>query len=167
MPLIKDGRIVSDPWTRPSDEVAIPEFGPVIVSLARWQRERDALIARDDPVGVQLKSNELASEIGADVAHLALVVIEFPSFRDGRPYSSARLLRERYGFSGELRAVGNVLRDQFRFMHRCGFDAFEVKDEQAVAGWAAAMAEFSVFYQPASDGIQSVARLRQRRRAAE
>ena len=96
-----------------------------------------------------------------------MVALEFPKFRDGRAYSTARLLRERYGFAGELRAVGDVLRDQFLFMHRCGFDAFEVADEQAVAAWRKAIAEFTVFYQTATDGRAPAGALRGLRRAAE
>ena len=89
--------------------------------------------------------------IAADLDNIAVVALEFPVYRNGRAYSYARLLRERYGFKGELRAVGNVLRDQFQFMIRCGFDALEV-DERAAAGWQAATSAFSAWYQPAADG---------------
>ena len=104
----------------------------MIVSPERFRAEREALLERGEPLGVRLHSNQLAREIGADARHLALIAIEFPSFRDGRAYSTARCC-ERYGFNGELRAVGDVLRDQFLFMHRCGFDAFEVANEAAAA----------------------------------
>ena len=125
------------------------------------------LLARGAPLGVRLKSSELAKELGDDARLLELVALEFPTFRDGRAYSSARLLRERYGFSGELRAVGDVLRDQFLFMHRCGFDAFEVADATAVDAWRKALAEFTVFYQPATDGRMPASARRGLRRAAE
>jgi uncharacterized protein (DUF934 family) len=118
---------------------------------------------------VRLKSSELADAIAADAGRLALIALEFPAFRDGRAYSTARLLRERHGFKGELRAVGQVLRDQFLFMQRCGFDAFEVEEAQAAA-WQQAIGEFSVFYQPAADGRPTAVQLRQQKtgtRAAE
>ena len=166
MPLIKDGRVVDDPWVMLGDEAPLPATGPVIVSLARFREQRDALLARGAPLGVRLKSAELAAEIGGDAARLDLVAIEFPTFRDGRGYSTARLLRERWGLAGELRAVGNVLRDQLLFMHRCGFDAFDVADDNAAEMWRKAIAEFTVFYQRATDDRVPATLLRHRRRAA-
>lgn len=167
MPLIKDGRVVPDPWTALDDEEAIPATGAVIVTLTRYRADTQALLARGAPLGVRLKSSELAHEIGADAGQLGLIALEFQTFRDGRPYSTARLLRQRWGFVGELRAVGDVLRDQFLFMQRCGFDAFEVADEKAAEGWRKAMAEFSVFYQAAADGRLPARALRVFRSAAE
>jgi uncharacterized protein (DUF934 family) len=167
MPLIKDGRVVDDPWLALADDAPLPPTGPVLVSLAGFREQRDALLTRGAPLGVRLKSAELAAELGADAAKLDLVAIEFPTFRDGRGYSTARLLRERWGFAGELRAVGNVLRDQPLFMHRCGFDAFEVADARAVELWRQAIAEFTVFYQRAADDRVPATQLRHRLRAAE
>lgn len=167
MALISNGRLTDDPWVTVADEEALPASGPVIVSLDRWRAERDALLARGSLLGVRLASSQLASEIAADLAHFDLVALEFPTFRDGRAYSIARLLRERYGFAGELRAVGNVLRDQFMFMHRCGFDAFEVADEEQVEAWRKAMDEISIWYQPATDGRVPATTLRHFRSAAE
>lgn len=167
MPLIKNGRLADDPWMALADDAPLPPTGPVIVSLSRFRAERDRLLSRGAPLGVQLKSAELAAEIGADAARLDLVAIEFPTFRDGRGYSTARLLRERWGFAGELRAVGNVLRDQLLFMDRCGFDAFEVENADAVEAWRKALAEFTVFYQPATDSRVPARLQRQQRRAAE
>jgi len=140
---------------------------PVIVDLARWRADCDALIDRAGPVGERLASAELAEEIAEDIGHLDLVALEFPMFKDGRAYSTARLLRERYGFTGELRAVGNVLRDQFLFMHRCGFDAYEVADEEEAAAWSKVMAAYSVWYQPTADGRAWAPRQRQKKEAAE
>ena len=165
--LIKDGRVTADPWTLVPDDEPLPASGPVIVSLPRLRAERDSLLTRGEPLGVRLKSSELAREIVRDAGALALIALEFPSFRDGRAYSTARLLRERYGFRGELRAVGNVLRDQFLFMHRCGFDAFEVADEKAAEAWGKAIAEMTVFYQATGDGRTPASLLRRMQRAAE
>ena len=167
MPLIKDGRVIPDPWIPVGDDAPLPATGAVIVTLPRFRAETQALWGRGAPLGVRLKSSELAHEIGADAGQLGLIALEFQTFRDGRPYSTARLLRQRWGFTGELRAVGDVLRDQLLFMHRCGFDAFEVADETAVDGWRKAMAEFTVFYQTAADGRLPARALRDVRRAAE
>lgn len=167
MPLIKHGVTTEDPWLRLADDEALPAAGPVIVSLERWRLERDALAALAAPVGVRLASHQPAAEIAADLERLQLIALVFPTFRDGRPYSTARLLRERHGFKGELRAVGNVLRDQFLFMSRCGFDAFEVADDDEAAAWKKAISEFSVWYQAAADGRVPATRLRRLARAAE
>ena len=167
MPLIKDGRVVPDPWLAVGDEEALPATGAVIVTLTRYRAATQALLARGTQLGVRLKSSELAHEIGPDAGRLGLIALEFQAFRDGRPYSTARLLRQRWGFTGELRAVGDVLRDQFLFMQRCGFDSFEVADETAVDGWRKAMAEFTVFYQAAADARLPARALRGARRAAE
>jgi len=166
MPLIKSGRPVDDPWQYLDDDAPLPEHRPVIVSAARWQAERQTLRRRGHPVGVRLPSDQPPSLIADDVDRLRLIALEFPAFADGRAYSSARLLRERHGFAHELRAVGNVLRDQFLFMHRCGFDAFEVADPAAVDGWIEALSEISVWYQPTGDGRAPVSALRRHRRPA-
>lgn len=167
MPLIKGGVLVDDDWVGAGDDEPLPAEGPVVVTLKRWQAERDTLRRRNAPVGVRLGSADQAKEISADLDRLGLVAIEFPTFRDGRGFSTARLLRERYGFKGELRATGNVFRDQFLFMHRCGFDAYEVADVREAEAFAAALASFSVVYQHAGDGRAPAPALRQLRRAAE
>ena len=167
MPLIKGGAIVDDDWVSVGDGEPLPAARPAIVSLKRWQAERGATSGRNAPVGVRLESSDQAKDIAADLERLALVAIAFPTFRDGRGFSIARLLRERHGFKGELRATGNVFRDQFLFMHRCGFDAYEVADAREAEAFAAALASFSVVYQRAGDGRTPAAALRQLRRAAE
>jgi uncharacterized protein (DUF934 family) len=158
--------VIEDVWTTVTDDAPLPD-GPVIVSLTRFRAERDGLLARGAPLGVRLKSSERAKDLGEDARHLALIALEFPTFRDGRAYSTARTLRERWGFRGELRAVGDVLRDQVLFMHRCGIDAFEMSGENALESWQKAMAEFTVFYQPAADDRTPAPRLRRLRKAAE
>jgi uncharacterized protein (DUF934 family) len=167
MPLIKKGEVISDPWIAVADNDTFPASGPVLVPLSRWSTERDELLARGTPIGVRLASDELVSEIAPDLEHISLIALEFPTFRDGRAYSTARLLRERHGYSGELRAVGNVLRDQLMFMHRCGFDAFEVADANALDCWRKTLAEITVWYQPTADGRIPATALRRVLRAAE
>lgn len=167
MPLIKGGVLADDDWAQVGDDESLPADRPAIVSLKRWQTERESLRRRNVPIGVRLQSSEPAKEIAADVDRLELIAVEFPTFRDGRGFSTARLLRERYGFKGELRATGNVFRDQFLFMHRCGFDAYEVADLREAEAFAAALASYSVVYQRTGDGRAPAAALRQLRRAAE
>ncbi len=160
MPLLKHGKLVDDSWTHVADEVAIPASGPVIVGLKRWREERNALIKRKDPVGVRLLSDHTAGDVADDLEHLGVVALAFPVFKDGRAYSNARRLRERYGFKGEVRAIGNVLRDQYLFMQRCGFDALEVKEGETERDWQKATQAIGVFYQAAADGNETVMSLR-------
>ncbi len=150
MPLVKDDALVADTWTRLDDDAAMID-GPVVISLERWLNERDVLSSRNGPLGIVLTSHETPEQISDDLGRFSLICLEFPRFTDGRAYSHARKLRERFGYTGELRAVGNVLRDQFLFMQRCGFDAFEVADGTALEDWLRATTEISVAYQSAAD----------------
>lgn len=160
MPLLKDETIVADTWTYVGDDEDVPDaeslIGGVIVSAARWFIEKDALRRRNAPVGVQLRNDQPIADIADYLDGLDLVVLVFPAFTDGRAYSAARMLRERYGFKGEVRATGNVLRDQYPLMRRCGFDAFEVKEGTDVAAWISSDRAITAPYQPAADGVQAV-----------
>ena len=160
MPLIRESELVNDEYTDVSAQGHIPGSGAVIVSLDQWQSHRQSLIERADPVGLRLQSSEHPEAVAEDVGHLALIALEFPTFRDGRAYSYARLLRDRYGFSGELRAVGEVLLEQIHFMSRVGFNAFEVESDTPVADFETAQRDFSVWYQPSSDGHATAIQLR-------
>ena len=162
MPLIKDSQIVEDSWTALDDETPLPAGAWPIVSLERWQSERDSLLQAGVPLGLRLRSDQSPRQVADDLGHFAVIALEFPKFTDGRSYSSARLLRERYGFGGELRAVGHVLRDQALFLVRCGFDAFEVAAGTSPEAWRAALARISIQYQGAADGRAVVSRLRRR-----
>jgi uncharacterized protein (DUF934 family) len=148
MPLLKDGKLVEDSWTPLAEGAEATPEGGVIVTLEQWQAGRERLRGHNGRLGLRLKSDQSPAAIADDLGHFDLVALEFPRFGDGRAYSHARLLRERYGFKGELRAVGNVLRDQLLFMLRCGFDAFEIANENAVEAWREAVAEIDLFYQP-------------------
>jgi len=160
MPLIKNKRVAADSWRHVDDEAPLPTDGDVIVSLARWQGEREALRGRNAPLGIRLRSDEDAGAIADDLAYFDLVALEFPQFKDGRAYSTARLLRQRYGYTGELRAVGEVLYDQLRFMQRCGFDAFEYAGKLAAEEALAAFDEIDIVYQAAADQQRSAASIR-------
>jgi uncharacterized protein (DUF934 family) len=161
MPLIdSNGRNLPDPWTSPAEHEAIPDSGPVLVSLRRWQTDRERLRDRSDPVGILFESNENPVDIGPDLQQLSLIALRFPKFTDGRPYSTARLLRERCNYAGELRAVGAVLRDQLLFLKRCGFDTFEIAKAQSGSDLSRAFSELSVAYQPAADRTERTADVR-------
>lgn len=152
--LIKDGAIVEDVYTPVAETedgtLCLPP-GPVLVRLATWRKHRDALLAHPHPRGVQLAPDEFAEAIAADLPHLALIAIEFPAFADGRGYSTAVMLRSRYGFTGELRAVGDVFKDTLFYQQRCGFNAFAVRPDKDLEDALAGLHTFSVRYQGACD----------------
>jgi len=164
MPLIKDNRIVEDSWVTLADDESVPQGAWPVVGLERWRAERAALMDLGVPLGIRLNSDQPPRLIADELEHFALVALAFPKFTDGRAYSYARLLRERYGYAGELRAVGAVLLDQALFMVRCGFDAFEVPDVISAEAWRAALRRISVRYQPAADGRSPIRPARPARR---
>jgi uncharacterized protein (DUF934 family) len=164
MALIKNGELVASSFVDVSAAEAIPPSGPVIVSLEQWQAQRALLLARGTPIGIRLHSDQPPERIATDLPHFAVVALEFPKFRDGRAYSYARLLRERYGYKGELRAVGDVLLEQLFFMLRTGFDAFELASQDPLGDYRTAVADFSVWYQPAADGRPTALQLRHKKR---
>lgn len=151
MQVIKKRAIVDDAWTHVGSGDAVPPTGSVIVDLETWTAQRQELSGRADPVGVRLGPDDDPEALAQDTKSLPLIAVEFPKFADGRGYSSGRLLRERLGFSGELRAVGDVLRDQLHFMERCGFDSYELKAGKDLQDALAAFEEFTVAYQGATD----------------
>jgi uncharacterized protein (DUF934 family) len=164
MALVKHNALVEDPFfDATAADSELPAQGPVIVSLERWQRERDVLLARGTPLGLRLHSDQSPELVAEDLRHFALVALEFPKFRDGRAYSYARLLRERYGYKGELRAVGDVLLEQVFFMLRTGFDAFDIEGDDPLGAYRTALADFTVWYQPTGDGRPTALQLRRRR----
>jgi uncharacterized protein (DUF934 family) len=152
MALIKHGKVVEgDGWQLIADDAPVPESGDVIVGLARLSADAGQLSARKGRLGVRVDPEDEPSEAAKVLPKVALVAVNFPKFGDGRGYSKARLLRERFGFKGELRAVGEVLADQLQYMSRCGFDAFELAAGKDVAAALHAMRDFSVTYQAATD----------------
>jgi uncharacterized protein (DUF934 family) len=160
MQIIRNGAIVDDAFVHVANGADLPEQGDVIVSLSRYVEERDKLRGRSGKVGVRLASDEQAQAVASYLAEVALVAIEFPTFKDGRGYTTARLLRDRYGYTGEIRAVGDVLRDQLNYMRRCGFDAWELKQGKDIQGALQAFQEFSVTYQGAADDPRPLFRRR-------
>jgi uncharacterized protein (DUF934 family) len=151
--VIKHRQIVTDDWQRLTElnpEDALPP-GKVIVPFSWWQANRERLIAGAGKYAVCINGGHEVEEVSRDLGHFVLIALEFPAFKDGRCYSHARLLRERYGYQGELRAVGDVLRDQLYYMERCGIDSFEVRADKNIEDALKAFSEFSVKYQTAAD----------------
>lgn len=144
--VIRNRAIMEDAWVHVADDEALPA-GDVIVSLERWQAEREALAAHAGRVGVRIHGATDLTELAPAVHELPVVALEFPAFKDGRCLSHARVLRERYGYTGELRAVGDVLRDQLAFMERVGIDTFEIREDRSPEDALRAFREFSSFYQ--------------------
>lgn len=170
MPLLKYGRPIHDLWVTLGDDAPLAD-APMILSLKRWQRDREILRGHNGALGIRLEPGQSPAEIADELSRFGVIVLDFPVFKDGRPFSYARLLRDRYGFTGEIRATGHVLRDQYQFLHRCGFDALEVSadidGETAADYWRQAQEEISVAYQPATDGAPWIARMRQRAQHSE
>ena len=160
MTLLKNGAVVEDPWVYHGGGAVVPAGAPVIVSLDDWREHSDALRGRDTPLGIRLQSDQSPSLIADDLGMFGVVALEFPLFKDGRGFSHARSLRQRHKYQGEIRATGSILRDQFMFLDRCGVDAVEVEDESAAKEWLEAMAEFSVWMQPAADARRPAIQLR-------
>ena len=152
MPLVKGGNITDDTFVAVADDAALPEAGDVLVSATRYLQDPDSFAKRTGKTGVTWPNNRDLDDLVPHLERLAVVALVFPSFRDGRAYSQARLLRERHGYRGELRATGQVLRDQFVFMLRAGFDAFEVRKQADAEAFAQTVKRYSVFYQPTGDG---------------
>lgn len=152
MPLVKDGQIIPDAFIYVADEAEIPADAAVFVSATRFLAEPGTLTQRNAPLGVIWPNSRDIGDLAPHLGHLAAVALVFPTFRDGRAYSQARRLRERYKYRGELRATGQVLRDQFMFMLRAGFDTFEVKKDSDAEAFAATVRRYTVFYQPTGDG---------------
>jgi len=160
MPLIKNGRIVEDRFVRILDDAPIPDGVPVIVPAARFLADAEDILRREAPTGIEWPNNRKVSELEPYLDRLAVIVLAFPNFKDGRGYSQARQLRERYRFAGEMRAAGQILRDQFVFLVRAGFDALEVTKPGDAEAFAQTLARYTVFYQPTGEGRATAARVR-------
>lgn len=155
MALYKNGSFIEDTWRFLAAEDDVPSDGAIVLGKARFLAEREALAGRNAPLGIIIEPGEGLAGIEADIHRFALVVLPFPKYTDGRAYSLARMLREEHGYRGELRASGNVLRDQVRFMWRCGIDALEVTHAGTIAALqAGAVSPVTHHYQPA--GLEAV-----------
>jgi uncharacterized protein (DUF934 family) len=150
MQIIRDRAIVVDDFVHVADGTELPAHGKPIVSLARYVEDREPLLAAHPVLGVRASADVLPSDfpdLGSDLGRLALIALELTKFTEGRPFSVGRMLRQRHGFTGELRAVGYVLRDHLRYLERCGFNAFELKEGKPLASALEAFGELSLTYQ--------------------
>lgn len=150
MKVIKDRQIIEDSWVLLDEGASLPAGADVIVGLKTWNENEPPLQNHDGKVALVLRSNEDPADIQR-LAALSLIAIDFPKFSDGRGYSSARLLRDRFKYQGELRAVGDVLRDQLFYMLRCGIDSFALKAGKDIEGALSSFNDFTVTYQAAAD----------------
>lgn len=166
MAIVKNDTVIDQEWITVDAEGDLPASDEnLIVPLARFKEQREDLIGRNGGLGVLLNPGDAPEDLAADLDRLSIITVNFPAYTDGRGYSYGRVLRERMGFKGELRAVGDVLRDQLLYMHRCGFDSYDlnVDGETALTKVRAALKEMSVYYQPTGDGRATAASLRERR----
>jgi uncharacterized protein (DUF934 family) len=157
MSLWKNGRFVEDDWRVIEDEEALPETDKAIVSLARWRSEHEALAGRNAPLGLLIPPGSDWRDIVADLPRFPVVAVTIPKYADGRASSIARLLRDRDGYAGEIRVIGDYILDQMPYMRRVGIDAFQVDDpvlQQALerGEWP----EVTDYLQPALDSNSEV-----------
>ncbi|MEN9478522.1 MAG: hypothetical protein RLZZ300_2663 [Pseudomonadota bacterium] len=158
--LIKHGVATTDSWQildlaagESPETVALPE-GDVIFPLAVWQARKDEIVSRPT-IGLLLQPADRVEDVAGELASFNLIAVNFPKFVDGRGYSTAALLRQRYGYTGELRAVGDVLHDQLFFMRRVGFDSYALKEGKSLDyAIAAGFKPFTEAYQGATDQAQ-------------
>ena len=146
MLVIKDREIVEDNWVHLSDEDSLID-GNITVTLTRWQEQHDVLSKHGSGLGIRLSGDDPLEELVPDLHHFQLVVLLFPVFTDGRCYSYARLLRDRYHFKGEIRAQGDVLRDQLFNMSQCGINSFELAKPESAEQALSAFDDFTESYQ--------------------
>jgi uncharacterized protein (DUF934 family) len=167
MPLLKNGHIVDDVWAHVEDGHELSPGGCFTVSLARFLSEHDQLLARNRSIGVRLTNTDDPALLAPHLPHIHLIELQFPKYTDGRAFSQSQLLRRRYGYTGEIRAIGQVLRDQLRLMIRSGFDAMVIDAADAEAGYADATTTFTEFYQAASDSAEPVFLKRHKKKSEE
>lgn len=169
MALIRNREPAADTWQlldalEVGEDGSLPPFpaGDVIVPAGAWQRAREQLLQHDGRVGVWFRGTDDPAELAADLPQLDLIAVQFPKLADGRGFSIGRLLRERYGWRGELRAFGDVQRDQLFFLARCGFDSFQLREGEDIATAVSAFGDFSERYQAAVDQPLPLFRRRER-----
>lgn len=162
MTLLSLTGIASGEWTEAPDDDPVPDSAQILVSFERLVTEGAALLESSPHLGVRLQPHHALEDIAKYIGVLSLIVIEFPVFTDGRGYSQARRLREEFGYRGELRAAGDILPDQARFMERCGFDSLILAPQVGAETVRTALKQYSYAYQPAADGLATIAERRRR-----
>ena len=157
MPLWKDGTFIDDDWQVVADDAPVPDGAPAIVSLRRWREERGPLAERNAPLGLLLAPGSVWIDIVADLPRFPVIAVTIPKYADGRAFSIARLLRERDGYQGEIRAIGDYIVDQVPFMLRVGITAFQTENPILIRALeSGALPEVTNYLQPASDSRPEV-----------
>ena len=158
MALVKNKTVIEDLFVMVAEGEPLPADRPAMVGKARYLAEREAITGRNAPLGLKLAAGEGLDGIEDDISRFTVIALDFPKYTDGRSYSIARLLRERHGYRGELRATGNVLHDQVPLMARCGFDAFDITHPGTLkAVTEGTIVDVQVHYQPAASDIRETA----------
>ena len=158
MRVIKDSKVVEDSWQRLQEadtEETLPD-GDVIIPFTYWQSHKVELLEREGRLGVCVNGDDETEVVAKDLQHFDLIALDFPAFKDGRGYSHARTLRDHHGYQGDIRAVGDVLRDQLFYMRRCGISSFHLREGKDIEDAMKGFSEFSVKYQSAADGAAPV-----------
>ena len=149
MPIIKDQQISENTWRFVADDAPLVD-GDITVSVQRWTQDKAQLLQHRAKIGVRLAPADLVDALSDDLSSISLIELNFPAFTDGRSFSQARLLRSRYGYQGEIRAVGNYMADQVFYLHRVGVNAFEFNSAKDIDLAMSAVNDFSVRYQPST-----------------
>jgi len=156
--VIKDNQVIEDDWVL-LDEPAASDLNSgnnIIVPFSWWLENRDVLLQHEAQLGVSLDGAVLIEDVARDLDHFRIIALKFPAFADGRCYTHARLLRDRYQYTGELRAVGDILRDQLFYLKRCGMNSFQVREDKDIKDAMKGLSDFSITYQTAADGATPV-----------
>lgn len=159
MQIIKNQKIIEDPWQLLEVDEDFPD-GDFIIPFVRWKNERNALKGRNGKLGISINGDDDLDQLVEDLDHFAVIALEFPKYTDGRCFSYARLLRERYNYQGELRAMGNILRDQMELLARCGINAFVLGENENLTEALNSFNDISVKYQSAADAVEPLYRNR-------
>jgi len=146
MKIIKDKQIIEDSWQHIADETELVD-GDITVSLSRWQQQTTELANHKGNIGIRLAPADIVEDISKDLEKISLIALEFPAFTDGRSFTQARLLRSRYGFEGEVRAIGSYMPDQVFYLMRVGVNSFQLGSEKETETALSTMNDFTVKYQ--------------------
>jgi len=150
MPIIKDQQITENTWVFVADDASLAS-GDITVSVKRWHEEKQSLLKHVGKVGIRLTPEDLVEAIGGDLSDVSLIELDFPTFTDGRAFSQTRLLRNRYAYQGEIRAIGHFMADQVFYLNRVGVNAFELDKPRDIELALSSMHDFSVQYQESSN----------------
>ena len=166
MRVIKAGKVLEDNWQRIAalEQDQALDDGDWIIPLGYWRVNRERLLRHKGKIAVCLNGDDKLDDLSDSLGLLELIALEFPKFTDGRSYSQARLLRDRFAYRGEIRAVGDVLRDQLFFMQRCGIDSFQLREDKDPEDALKGLSDFTVRYQAAADGELPIYKHRQQDR---